>query len=70
MKALFGMADIGAALVGPIWTVPGFSTLPRRQQTLAAQICYRGSNAALHLLPPSRACCALRTGRHCTKLLG
>jgi hypothetical protein len=63
MKVLFWMALRQTAgfvesllrLVGLDWTVPGFSTLSRRQKTLAVNIPYRGSQGPLHLLVPSRA---------------
>jgi hypothetical protein len=32
------------------WTVPNFSTLPRRQKSLKVNIPYRGSAGPLHLL--------------------
>ncbi|WP_281985362.1 IS5 family transposase [Thalassorhabdomicrobium marinisediminis] len=58
MKVLFGMAlrqttgfvESLLRLAGLDWTVPGFSTLSRRQKTLAVNIPYRGSNGPLHLL--------------------
>lgn len=58
MKGLFGMAlrqTIGFVesllrLVGLDWSVPDFSTLSRRQKTLAVNIPYRGSKGPLHLL--------------------
>jgi hypothetical protein len=58
MKVLFGMAlrqttgyvESLLQLVGLNWTVPDFSTLSRRQKTLAVNIPYRGSNGPLHLL--------------------
>ena len=58
MKVLFGMAlrqttgfvDSLLRLVGLDWSVPDFSTLSRRQQTLAVNIPYRGSKGPLHLL--------------------
>jgi hypothetical protein len=37
-------------LVGLDWTVPDFSTLSRRQKTLAVNIPYRGSKGPRHLL--------------------
>ncbi|PZX10565.1 DDE family transposase [Palleronia aestuarii] len=37
-------------LVGLDWSVPDFSTLSRRQKTLAVAIPYRGSKGPLHLL--------------------
>jgi hypothetical protein len=61
MKVLLGMAlrhTIGFVesllrLIGLHWTVPDFSTLSRRQKTLAVNIPYRGSKAPLHVLVPS-----------------
>ena len=58
MKVLFGMAlrqttgfvESLLRLVGLDWTVPDFSTLSRRQKTLAVNIPYRGSKEPLHLL--------------------
>ena len=52
MKVLFGMAlrqttgfvESLLKLVGLGWAVPDFSTLSRRQKTLAVNIPYRGSN--------------------------
>ncbi len=35
------------------WSVPDFSTLSRRQKTLAVQLPYRGSGGPLHLLVDS-----------------
>jgi hypothetical protein len=60
MKVLFGMALRQTAgfvesllrLVGLDWTVPDFSTLSRRQKTLAVNILHRGSQGPLHLLVP------------------
>ncbi|MFT6531374.1 MAG: hypothetical protein ACJASC_000903 [Limimaricola cinnabarinus] len=40
-------------MVGLDWTVPDFSTLSRRQKTLAVNIPYRGSRGPLHLLVDS-----------------
>ena len=62
MKVLFGMAlrqttgfvESLLRLVGLAWAVPDFSTLSRRQKTLAVDIPYRGSKGPLHLLIPSR----------------
>ena len=64
MKVLFGMAlrqttGFGESLlrlVGLDWPVPDFSTLSRRQKTLAVNIPYRGSNGPLHLLIPLVLC--------------
>ena len=58
MKVLCGMAlrqttgfvESPLRLVGLDWTVPDFSTLSRRQKTLAVNIPYRGSKGPLHLL--------------------
>ena len=58
MKVLFGMAlrqttgfvESLLQLSGLDWSVPDFSTLSRRQKTLAVNIPYRGSQGALHLL--------------------
>ncbi len=58
MKVLFGMAlrqttgfvESLLRLVGLDWTVSDFSTLSRRQKTLAVNIPYRGSKGPLHLL--------------------
>ena len=61
MKVLFGMALRQATgfvesllrLIGLDWTVLDFSTLSRRQKTLAVNIPYRGSKGPLHLLVDS-----------------
>ena len=58
MKVLFGMAlrqatDFVESLLQLTeldWSVPDFSTLSRRQKTLAVHIPYRGPQGALHLL--------------------
>ncbi|SFD14420.1 IS5 family transposase [Tropicimonas isoalkanivorans] len=58
MKLLFGMAlrqttgfvESLLQLIGLGWSVPDFSTLSRRQKTLAVDIPYRGSEGPLHLL--------------------
>ncbi len=58
MKVLFGMAlrqttgfvESLLRLVGLDWAVPDFSTLSRRQKTLAVRIPYRGSQGPLNLL--------------------
>ncbi|VDC27790.1 hypothetical protein PARPLA_02461 [Rhodobacteraceae bacterium THAF1] len=62
MKVLFGMAlrqttgfvESLLRLSGLGWSVPDFSTLSRRQKSLAVNIPYRGSEGPLHLLIPSR----------------
>ena len=71
MKVLFGMAlrqttgfvESLLKLVGLDWAVPDFSTLSRRQKTLAVNIPYRGSKGPLHLLIDS-------TGRPSPRYLG
>ena len=58
MKVLFGMAlrqttgfvESLLRLTGLDWEVPDFSTLSRRQKTLAVNIPHRGSQGPLHLL--------------------
>ncbi|KFI29821.1 transposase [Haematobacter missouriensis] len=58
MKVLFGIAlrqttgSVESLLrfAGLNWQVPDFSTLSRRQKTLAVNIPYRGSDGPLHLL--------------------
>jgi hypothetical protein len=58
MKVLFGMAlrqttgfvESLLCLIGLGWDVPDFSTLSRRQKTLAVNIPHRGSQGPLHLL--------------------
>ncbi len=58
LKVLFGMAlrqttgfvESLLRLVGLDWAVPDFSTLCRRQKTLAVKLPYRGSQGPLHLL--------------------
>jgi hypothetical protein len=57
MKVLFGMAlrqttgfvESLLRLTGLDWAVPDFSTLSRRQRTLAVNIPYRGTDGPLHL---------------------
>ncbi len=58
MKVLFGMAlrqttgfvESLLSLIGLDWDVPDFSTLSRRQKTLAVNLPHRGSQGPLHLL--------------------
>ena len=45
-----GFVDSLLRLIGLDWTVPDFSTLSRRQKTLAVNIPYRGSKGPLLLL--------------------
>ncbi len=62
LKVLFGMAlrqttgfvESLLRLTGLDWDVPDFSTICRRQKTLAVNIPYRGAKGPLHLLIPSR----------------
>jgi hypothetical protein len=61
MKVLFGMAlrqttgfmESLLRLTGLDWAVPDFSTICRRQKTLAVNISYRGAKGPLHLLTDS-----------------
>lgn len=61
MKVLFGLPLRQATgfvasllkLAGLDWPVPDYSTLCRRQKTLAVQLPYRGSGGPLHLLVDS-----------------
>ena len=58
MKVLFGMVlrqttgfvESLLRLIGLNWGVPDFSTLSRRQKTLAVNIPHRGAQGPLHLL--------------------
>ena len=67
MKVLFGMAlrqttgfvESLLRLVGLDWAVPDFSTLSRRQKTLAVTIPYRGSKGPLNLLIDNEASAAI-----------
>lgn len=62
MKVLFAMAlhqttgfvESRLRLTGLDWKMPDFSTICRRQRTLAVNIPYRGSKRPLHLLIPSQ----------------
>jgi hypothetical protein len=64
MQVLFGMAlwqttgfvESLLRLTVLDWVVPDFSTLSRRQRTLAVNIPYRCSKGLLHLLIPSHRC--------------
>ncbi len=70
MKVLFGMAlrqttgfvESLLRLVGLDWAVPDFSTLSRRQKTLAVTIPYRGSEGPLNLLIDNEALTAIGPG--------
>ena len=72
MKVLFGMAQRQMTgfvesllrLVGRGWSVPDFSTLSRRQKTLAVNTLHRGSRGPLHLLMDSRHRRARRSCGH------
>jgi hypothetical protein len=71
MKVLFGLAlrqtsgfvESLLRLAGLDWTVPDFSTLSRRQKTLAVSIPYRGSQGPLNLLIDSTGIKAEGEGR-------
>ena len=45
-----GFVESLPQMTGLDWSVPDFSTLSRRQKTLAVNIPYRGSSGPLHLL--------------------
>ncbi len=55
LRQTAGMVAGLLRLAGLDWPVPDFSTLCRRQKTLAVQIPYRGADGPLNLLVPSRA---------------
>lgn len=50
LRQTTGFVESFLRLTGLDWDVPDFSTLSRRQRTLAVNIPYRGSNGPLHLL--------------------
>ena len=50
LRQTTGFVESLLRLVGLAWTVPDFSTLSRRQKTLAVAIPYRGSQGPLNLL--------------------
>lgn len=50
LRQTTGFVESLLRLIGLDWTVPDFSTLSRRQKTLAVDIPYRGSKDPLHLL--------------------
>ena len=50
LRQTTGFVESLLRLVGLDWTVPDFSTLSRRQKTLAVSIPYRGSQGSLNLL--------------------
>jgi hypothetical protein len=50
LRQTTGFVESLLRLVGLDWAVPDFSTLSRRQKTLAVNIPYRGSQGPLHLL--------------------
>jgi len=50
LRQTAGFVESLLRLVGFDWSVPDFSTLSRRQKTLAVNIPYRGSNGPLNLL--------------------
>ena len=54
LRQTAGMVTSLLRLTGLDWSVPDFSTLCRRQKTLAVQIPYRRVDGPLNLLVPSR----------------
>lgn len=50
LRQTTGFVESLVQLRGLDWSVPGFSTLSRRQKTLAANIPYRDSQGLLHRL--------------------
>ncbi len=50
MRQATGSIESLLSLIGLNWPVPDFSTLSRRQNTLAVNVPYRGSKGPLHLL--------------------
>ena len=54
LRQTAGMVASLLGLAGLDWPVPDFSTLCRRQKTLAVQIPYRRADGPLNLLVPSR----------------
>jgi hypothetical protein len=50
LRQTTGFVESLLRLIGLDWAVPDFSTLSRRQKTLAVNIPYRGSQGPLHLL--------------------
>ena len=50
LRQTTGFVESLLRLIGLDWTVPDFSTLSRRQKTLAVNIPYRGSKGPLHLM--------------------
>jgi transposase len=50
LRQTTGFVESLLRLIGLDWAVPDFSTLSRRQKTLAVNIPYRGSKGPLHLL--------------------
>ena len=53
LRQTTGFVESLLRLIGLEWAVPDFSTLSRRQKTLAVNIPYRGSKGPLHLLVDS-----------------
>ena len=54
LRQTAGMVTSLVRLAGLDWPVPDFSTLCRRQKTLAVQVPYRRADGPLNLLVPSR----------------
>ena len=65
MKVLFGVAlgqttgfvESLLGLTGLDWDVPDFSTLSRRQKTLAVDVSHRGAQGLLHVLIDNTVSC-------------
>ena len=55
LRQTTGFVESLLRLTGLDWVVPNFSTICRRQRTLAVNILYRGAQGPLYLLIPSRA---------------
>ncbi|OLZ75077.1 hypothetical protein BS642_19510 [Chromobacterium violaceum] len=54
MRQTIGFIQSLLKLAGLGWSVPDYSTLSRRQQTLQVKIPYQKSSGTLHLLVDSR----------------
>ena len=59
LRQTTGFVESLLHLVGLDWAVPDFSTLSRRQKTLAVTIPYRGSQGPLNLLIDNEASTAI-----------
>lgn len=63
LRQTAGMVASLRRLAGLNWSVPDFSTLRRRQKTLAVQIARRGWAGARHLASQIRSGCGARLGQ-------